>query len=64
MCHEFITPEKLSSKLARLWFDEIYVPGIRYLDGGLKGDYSEKEGGKCQDSFTEDELKAEERFHQ
>ena len=63
MCHEFITPEKLSSKLARLWFDEIYVPGIRYLDGGLKGDYSEKEVGKFQDSFTEDEFKAVERFH-
>ena len=63
VCHKFITPEKLSLKLARMWFDEIYVPGIRYLDGGLKGEYSDEEVGNFQDSFTEDEFKALERFH-
>ena len=37
-CHKFITPEKLALKLARMWFDQIYVPGVRYLDGGLRGE--------------------------
>ena len=63
VCHKFITPDELSCKLARMWFDEIYVPGIRYLDGGLKGDYSEEGVEKFQASFTEDEFKALERFH-
>jgi len=62
-CHKFITPEKLSLKLARMWFDEIYVPGVRYLDGGLRGDHSEGEVERFQNSFTEDECKALGRFH-
>ena len=63
-CHKFITPEKLSLKLARIWFDDIYVPGIRYLDGGLKGDFFGEEVRKFRDSFTEEEFKALDRFHQ
>ena len=49
--------------MARIWFDEIYLPGIRYLDGGLKGDYSEKAVAKFAEGFTQDEFKALERFH-
>ena len=62
-CHRFITPEKLSLRLARMWFDEIYMPGTRYLNGGLKGDYSEEEVEKFHDNFSDGELKALERFH-
>ena len=62
-CHKFITPEKLALKLARMWFDEIYVPGVRYLDGGLRGEYFEEEVERFQHSFTEDELEALRRFH-
>tara|TARA_B100000809_G_scaffold31340_1_gene27238 strand:+ start:1169 stop:1690 length:522 start_codon:yes stop_codon:yes gene_type:complete len=62
-CHRFIVPEKLSFKLARVWFDEVYLPGIRYLDGGLKGDISEREVARFAEGFTEEEFKALERFH-
>jgi hypothetical protein len=62
-CHKFIAPENLSLKLARIWFDEIYVPGVRYLDGGLRGDYSKGEVERFRRSFTEEELNALERFH-
>ncbi len=63
VCHKFIAPGKLAFELARIWFDEIYLPGIRYLDGGLKGDYSEKAVAKFAEGFTQDEFKALERFH-
>ncbi len=63
VCHKFVSPEKLAFELARIWFDEIYVPGIRYLEGGLKGDYSEEAVDEFEDSFTDDELDALERFH-
>ena len=62
-CHKFIAPGKLAFQLARIWFDDIYLPGIRYLDGGLKGDYSEKAVAKFTECFTKDEFKALERFH-
>ena len=63
VCHKFIAPGKLAFELARIWFDDIYLPGIRYLDGGLKGDYSEKAVAKFAEGFTQDEFKALERFH-
>ncbi len=62
-CHKFIAPEKLAFELARIWFDDIYLPGRRYLDGGLKGDHSEKAIAKFAEDFTQDEFKALERFH-
>ena len=55
-CHRFIAPEKLSFKLARVWFDEVYLPGIRYLDGGLKGDISERAVARFAEGFTEEHL--------
>ena len=63
VCHKFIAPGKLAFELARIWFDDIYLPGIRYLDGGLKGDYSENAVAKFAEGFTQDEFKALERFH-
>ena len=62
-CHKFIAPGKLAFELARIWFDDIYLPGIRYLDGGLKGDNSEKAVAEFTEGFTQDEFKALERFH-
>ena len=62
-CHKFIAPGKLAFQLARIWFDDIYLPGIRYLDGGFKGDYSEKAVAKFTEGFTQDEFNALERFH-
>lgn len=62
-CHKFISPERLAFRLARIWFDDIYLPGVRYLNGGLKGDYSEKAEAKFRDCFTQEEFKALERFH-
>ena len=37
-----IPQERLAFELSRIWFDEIYVPGMTYLVNGLKGDFSEK----------------------
>jgi hypothetical protein len=45
-----------------LWFDEIYVPGTRYMDG-LKGDRDEDEVSAFSDLFTAEELTSLERFH-
>jgi len=39
------------------------LPGIRYLDGGLKGDISERAVARFAEGFTEEEFKALERFH-
>lgn len=54
--------ERLSFELCRLWFDRIYVPGIRYLDG-LKGNRSEEAVKQFEACFTEAERKALARFH-
>lgn len=62
-CRKLIAPGKLAFELARIWFDDIYLPGIRYLDGGLKGDYSETAVAEFTEAFTRDEFKALERFH-
>ena len=61
-CRRHAMSEKMAAALARLWFDEIYVPGERYLDG-LKGDRSEEDIERFQACFTYDELAALERFH-
>lgn len=61
-CHPFLSPGELGFELCRLWMDEIYAPGIRYLDG-LKGDRSPEEVRRFQDCFTDEERAALERFH-
>lgn len=57
-----IDPERLSFELCRLWFDEVYLPGISYFDG-LKGDVSSQAVLHFNESFDDEELAAMERFH-
>lgn len=59
---EVITWEKLAYELARMWFNEIYSPGIRYIDS-LKGDFSPQKALDFQENFTEEEAESLERFH-
>ncbi len=61
-CRRHALPEELAAALARLWFDEIYVPGDSYLDG-LKGDHSDEDLERFHACFSDDELAALERFH-
>lgn len=61
-CHRILAPERLAYEWCRLWFDEIYVPSRRYLDG-LKGDWSEEATDEFRACFSEAELDALERFH-
>lgn len=61
-CRRHALPEELAAALSRLWFDELYVPGERYLDG-LKGDRSDEEVERFLACFTDDERAALERFH-
>lgn len=58
----FVPWEKLAYGLARIWFNEIYSPGIRYI-GTLKGDFSPQEAQEFQENFSEEELESLERFH-
>ena len=55
-------PQRVAYELARIWFEEIYVPSIRYLDS-LKGDYSENDVAAFEESFDVEELVTMERFH-
>lgn len=61
-CHQILPPERLAYEWCRLWFDEVYVPSRRYLDG-LKGDWSEEAAAQFRDCFVEEEQEALERFH-
>lgn len=61
-CHRILEPERLAYEWCRLWFDEIYVPSLRYLDG-LKGDRSEEAAARFRACFSDEEQEALERFH-
>lgn len=61
-CREFLPSDKLAFELCRLWFDEIYVPGSRYLDA-FKGDRSAADVAQFQEYFADEEQAALERFH-
>lgn len=61
-CHQVLAPERFAYVWCRLWFDEIYVPSARYLDG-LKGDRSDPAVDKFWAVFTKTEREALERFH-
>ena len=61
-CRRHALPETLAAALARLWFDEIYVPGESYLHG-LKGDRSDDDLDRFYACFSDDERAALERFH-
>ncbi|HMB90739.1 MAG TPA: hypothetical protein VKP65_07820 [Rhodothermales bacterium] len=61
-CRRYVENEQLAAVLSRVWFDEIYVPGDRYLHG-LKGDRSEEDVQHFWTCFTPDERATLERFH-
>lgn len=55
-------PERLAFELCRCWFDDLYVPSTRYLDG-WKGDHSAAAVRQFWACFSEEERAALERFH-
>lgn len=61
-CCAVLPAEKLAYAWCRLWFDEIYIPSTRYLDG-IKGDQSEEAVRRFRSCFTAEERAALERFH-
>lgn len=61
-CRTFMAPEVLAFELCRLWFDAIYLPSERYMDG-LKGDRSPAALDQFEACFSDDERAALERFH-
>lgn len=61
-CHQVLPADGFAYTWCRLWFNEVYVPSSRYLDG-LKGDVSEEAVTQFRSSFTDAEMEALERFH-
>ena len=53
---------RLAYELACAWFDDVYVPSERYMDG-LKGDLAPEAAETFKDAFDPVELAAMERFH-
>lgn len=53
---------QLAFELCSLWFEEVFVAGMRYLDG-VKGDYDKQAAADFRASFTDEEWKYLERFH-
>ena len=53
---------RLAYELACAWFDDVYVPSERYMDG-LKGDMAPEAAETFRDAFDPVELAAMERFH-
>ncbi len=54
--------ENLAYELCDIWFDKVFVAGMRYLDG-IRGDWNEAEASAFRESFTDEEWKYLERFH-
>ncbi len=54
--------ERIAYELCRLWFAEIYPPGLRYIDG-LKGDRDAEAVALFADAFEAEELDYFERFN-
>lgn len=55
-------PAVLAYEMSRIWFNEIYAPGQRYIDS-LKGDFSEEKARQFRECFSEKEMESLERFH-
>ncbi|RMI09756.1 MAG: hypothetical protein D6681_06765 [Calditrichaeota bacterium] len=62
LLHPFLSPERTAYELLRLWFDDIYAPGTRYMET-LKGDFSEAAVARFEEAFDVEELVSLERFH-
>ncbi len=61
LAERFERPQ-LAYELACAWFDDVYVPSERYMDG-LKGDLSSEAAETFRDAFDPVEIAAMERFH-
>lgn len=59
---QHLPPERIAFEMCRVWFDEIYVPGNRYMDG-FKGDWNAADVAAFSEHFSDEELAALERFH-
>lgn len=57
-----LSPDRRAYELCRIWFNTIYTPSTRYLDG-IKGDRSEDAVAQFWSAFSTDEQDALERFH-
>ncbi len=57
-----LPPERVAFELCRMWFDAIYTPGHRYMEG-YKGDRDEDAALDFESAFTEDEFEYLERFN-
>jgi len=57
-----LSTEKTAFELCRMWFDLIFKPGHRYMDG-FKGDRDQQEALDFESAFTEDEFGYLERFN-
>lgn len=55
-------PENIAFELCRLWFDHIYTPGLRYMDG-LKGDPDADASALFMEAFSDEEASWLERFN-
>lgn len=61
--HPFQPSEKVAYEMASIWFDEIYLPGEKYFQGGLKGDLSDESILRFREFFSDKELRSMARFH-
>ncbi len=61
-CRRFADPEEIAFHLCRLWLDAVYTPALAYSDG-IKGDLRDEEVAAFEADFTDEEMKALERFH-
>lgn len=61
-CHQVLPPDRFAYTWCQLWFNDVYVPSARYLDG-LKGDVSKEAVAEFRSRFTDVEMEALERFH-
>ena len=57
-----VPEEHLAYELCNIWFDSVFVSGMRYLDG-IKGDRSEAASNAFRAAFNDEEWKFLERFH-
>jgi hypothetical protein len=57
-----LEPENAAFQMCRTWFDEVYVPGTRYMHG-IKGDRDPERAETFAGAFSEDENRWLERFN-
>lgn len=61
-CKNEHAADRLAFGLCRLWIDEIYAPGLLYVNG-IKGDRSPAAAAAFESAFSPAELAALQRFH-